>query len=87
MPEHKPPTLPEGFPDLPELKEMTYKALQLIDTAMGIANTGAEALSEEYSDTGACFRGIAHLLDEAAGHVSVLEQFVRDELPAQEGQR
>jgi hypothetical protein len=26
-------------------------------------------------------------LDEAAGHVSVLEQFVRDELPAQEGQR
>jgi hypothetical protein len=48
MPERKSPTLPEGFPDLPELKEMAYKALQLIDTAMGIANTGAEALSEEY---------------------------------------
>ncbi len=61
MPEHKPPTLPEGFPDLPELKEMAYKALQLIDTAMGIANTGAEAVSDEYSGTRVCFQGIAHL--------------------------
>jgi hypothetical protein len=66
---------------------MAYKALQLIDTAMAIANTGAEAVSEEYSDTRACFRGIAHLLDKVVGHVSVLEPFVRDELPAQEGQR
>ncbi len=87
MPEHTPPTLPQGFPALPELKGMAYKALQRIDTAMGIANTGAEAVSEAYSDTRACFRGIAHLLDEVVGHVSVLEPFVRDELPAQEGQR
>lgn len=86
MPE-RPSHLPKGFPEVPELKGMAYKALQLIDTAMGIANTGAEAVSDEYSGTRVCFRGIAHLLDEVVDHVSVLEQFVRDELPAQEGQR
>ena len=43
---------------------------------MGIADAAADALGDCDFDSRACFRGIAHLLDEVSEHLSPLEQFI-----------
>jgi hypothetical protein len=80
---HRPSTFPQSYPSLPEIKKMALEALVLIDTAVGIANTSMLALSDDDTDTRACFQGIAHVLHDASDQVSMLEQYIQ-ELPAEE---
>jgi hypothetical protein len=77
------PTFPPGFPSVPELKALAFDALVLVDTAIGIAHTSAQALDDDDTDTKGCFRGIAHLLRDVSHHLSLLEQYL-SELPAEE---
>jgi hypothetical protein len=80
---HRPSICPQSSPSLPEIKKMALEALVLIDTAVGIANTSMLVLGDDYTDTRACFQGIAHLLHTASDEVSMIEQYL-NELPAEE---
>jgi hypothetical protein len=78
-----PRTVQTDTPSLREIREWASQVLVLLDTATGIANTGAIALEDDDPDIRGCFRGIAHLLRAATTQVSMIEESLH-ELPREE---
>jgi hypothetical protein len=75
-------TVNEGFPALADLHKSGFQALQLIDWCRGIAKRAAEAVTEQDDETEGCLQAIGHLLEEASGEVSLLDEFITSAVPA-----